>query len=38
MYPSHVFWPAVMSLLHMEVQRPHVINERTHTLKGEMLA
>ena len=27
------FWPTVMSLslLHMEIPRPHVINESTHT-------
>ena len=31
------FWPAVMSLLHMEVPRPHVISEPTHTLEGEVL-
>ena len=32
------FWPAVMSLLHLEVPRPHVISELTHTLGGEVLA
>ena len=34
------FWPAVMSLslLHMEVPRPHVISEPTHTLEDEVLA
>ena len=34
------FWPTVMSLLllHIEVPRPHVINEPTNTLEGEVLA
>ena len=34
------YWPTVMSLslLHMEVSRPHVISQPTHTLGGEMLA
>ena len=34
------FWPTVMSLslLHMEVPRPYVINEPTHTLGGAVLA
>ena len=33
------FWPTVMSLfLHMEVPKPHVTNELTHTLGGEVLA
>ena len=31
------FWPTVMSLsiLHMEVPGPHVINKPTHSLEGE---
>ena len=34
------FWPTVtsLSLLHMEVPRPRVISEPTHTLGGEVLA
>ena len=32
------FWPTVMSLLHMEVPRPHVISKPTHTLEGVVLA
>ena len=34
------FWPTVMSLslLHMEVPRPHIIIEPTHTLEDEVLA
>ena len=30
------FWPTV-SILHMEVLRPHIISEPTHTLEGEVL-
>ena len=34
------FWPTVMSLslLHMEVQRLHVLSEPTHILENEVLA
>ena len=34
------FWPTAMSLslTYMEVPRPHVISEPTHTLGGEVLA
>ena len=34
------FWPTVvsLSLSHMDVPRPHVTNEPTHTLGGEVLA